>query len=196
MKIILIFLFYSVSMLSSSNIPFGIKDLCSPKIDEEEFVACFNDENKLKWISYKFENYNLIHDIKNKNISDKFKIKTETGLDVLDIISYKKNNYSFLTSELNLKNFNIVKEFIKNIGEENKKSLNVIEGLVYTENDIKFKIGKEYIYNPTHYFIIITNMTNKNIEKIFLLELQKFNIIETDLNTIKKLSNINFLFKL
>ena len=194
MKIILIFLFYTVGMFASNNIPFGIKDLCSPKIDEEKFSACFSDENKLKWISYQFENYDLIHDGKNKDINNRLKIKEETGLDVLELMSYKKNKYSFLTSELNFKNFDTIRDFISTI--KNNKPINIIEGLVYSENDIKFKIGKEYIYNPTHYFIIITDISSRNIEKIFLLELQKFNLLETDLNTIRNLSNTNFLIKI
>lgn len=199
-KIFYLFIFSSSLLFGNiKNIPFGINDVCDSLYKSSDISVCL-DNNTMKWASYSLflQKKNVLKSYLNKDkkyhsiYSQGFNLVTLFNLPIQDKIS-------FVLSDLNLNTFltleNNVNKIISNMLSENNK-VNIIQGIINSDKNIKFQIDNNIFNTPKAYFIAITNIDKKEVEFIFLLDFNNNQIKNISLHELKKETKTDFLYKL
>lgn len=178
------------------RIPFGIKDLCSPILKEKLFTACMEEDN-LKWVSYSFnkknyspENYRILTKEEDNNL------KIEGYGKIIFFPTNKKNKLKIISTKNNFDLFlKIEKLEEEKIEESSSENFNIIRNFINSES-VKFEINGEIIAFPRFYISILTDIDTKKILNIYILDLSKNLLEKTNINDARKISHIDFLYKL
>lgn len=206
---------YSLSLATClfaeiKDIPFGIKDTCSPIIREDSFSACY-EENSFKWLSYSLSydnsnknSFNLDANFIENNSSEFTKLK-EYQLKAISLLpisvkhqktNINKTNMTFLIGNTNFEQFQKLKKQINDeVLKSNVKNINIIEGVVL-DNNSKLNVGKNNYRLSNYYYLIVTDIDNKKIIISYLLDMSRGNYSIKNINDIRNLTKINFLYKI
>jgi hypothetical protein len=195
-RIFFLLLFISLEIFASpKNIPFGIKDLCSPIIKENLFTACL-EENNLKWISFSFNKKNYSPDKYNISIKGENELKLEGYNEITFFPTNKKNNLKIISTVNNFDSFLEIEKFErKKMEESSSENFNIIKGFINMES-VKFKLDGEIIASPKFYISILTNIDTKKILSVHILDLSKSFLEKTTIAQARSISNVDFLYKL
>ncbi|WP_152633064.1 hypothetical protein [Aliarcobacter butzleri] len=184
----------------TKNIPFGIKDICSPIIKEQDLTICFNDKS-FKWASYSLtsqENKKNLNPFINKDskystiYSQGFNLITLFDINMEDKVSFVLSNYSIdLFNKANDKANQIINEIISK-GDR----INIIKGLIINDIKVRFNIENNIYDIPTFYYVVITNIDKKEIVKVMFLDFQKNTVKDISIQELREITNINYLFKI
>lgn len=200
-KICFLFLLLISSLVAEiKNIPFGIKDICSPILKEQDLTICFNDKS-FKWASYSLisqENKKNLNPFINKNskystiYSQGFNLITLFDINMEDKVSFVLSNYSIdLFNKANDKVNQIINEVISK-GDK----INIIKGLIINDVKVRFNIENNIYDIPTSYYVVITNIDKKEIVKVMFLDFQKNTVKDISIQELREMTNTNYLFKI
>lgn len=200
-KICFLFLLLISSLVAEiKNIPFGIKDICSPILKEQDLTICFNDKS-FKWASYSLisqENKKNLNPFINKNskystiYSQGFNLITLFDINMEDKVSFVLSNYSIdLFNKANDKVNQIINEVISK-GDK----INIIKGLIINDIKVRFNIENNIYDIPTSYYVVITNIDKKEIVKVMFLDFKKNTAKDISIQELREMTNTNYLFKI
>lgn len=181
MKKIFFILVLSIELFCSEHIPFGIKDVCNPLLREYTYTVCYDEDEKVKWVSF--------NNIKNKEI---FNLNENINIDYMNTYSFLDKKLNFVTTK---RNEHILNELNNKISTKDKT--NIVIGFVFNKNSsIKYEINKKMYFVPNSIFAIITDVDNRKIIETTYLNLDKNIIEESNIDIIRNLTGTLFHIKL